>query len=303
VRPWQPCRGHDAHALTVGTDIYFGRGEYRPGTERGDELLAHELTHVAQGQRGELTRTAAKGITGGTNLDPSEAEADLRARLAVIDLHAPAGQPPPLASPSGQPTESFQPSADKAQRKADGQKVLDNLPTTSPDVKTDPGPAPVTDLAGQADPVRTAGDHQHAISESAKALDSARQQVVSGTGAAAVQPVKLDEKLSVPKEQAAGAMPQLPTVDGMAKMKKWNLPSNALAGFDTVAKPQMDASLAQGKAKMAEADHKRDADRSKAVSDAGAKVKAAHADADQQQQGKVADARTQISNHQADSIA
>src|SRR3954452_10777296 len=81
-----------------------------------------------------------------------------------------------------------------AQMKADGQKVLDDLPTTAPDVKTDPGPAPVTDLAGQADPVRTAGDHQHAITESAKALDTAKQKVISGPGAAAVQPVKLDEK-------------------------------------------------------------------------------------------------------------
>jgi hypothetical protein len=68
------AEAHHARALTVGADVYFGRGEDQPGTERGDELLAHELTHVAQGQRGELTRAAAKGITGGTHLDPSEAE-------------------------------------------------------------------------------------------------------------------------------------------------------------------------------------------------------------------------------------
>src|SRR3954462_8684283 len=85
-----------------------------------------------------------------------------------------------------------------AQMKADGEKVLDNLPTTAPDVKTDPGPAPVTDLAGQADPVRTVGDHQHAMPETAKALDAARLRVISGPGAAAVQPAKLDEKLAVP---------------------------------------------------------------------------------------------------------
>src|SRR5262249_54677628 len=151
-----------------------------------------------------------------------------------------AGPPPPAAQPTPTPpappvtagaaaAQSFQPSADKAQMKADGQKVIDNLPTTAPDVKTDPGPAPVTDLAAQADPVRTIGDHQHAMTESSKVLDTAKQKVISGPGAAAVQPVKLDEKLNVPKEQAAGAMPQLPPVDGMAKMKKWNLPSNALA--------------------------------------------------------------------------
>src|SRR5205823_733063 len=30
----------------------------------GDELLTHELTHVAQGQRGKLMRAAAKGLGG-----------------------------------------------------------------------------------------------------------------------------------------------------------------------------------------------------------------------------------------------
>src|SRR5262249_18331198 len=40
---------HHARAVTVGDDIYFARGEYTPGTQRGDELLVHELTHVAQG--------------------------------------------------------------------------------------------------------------------------------------------------------------------------------------------------------------------------------------------------------------
>jgi hypothetical protein len=53
---------------------------------------------------------------------------------------------------------------------------------------------------------------------------------------------------------------------------------------------------------MTEAEHKRDADRSKAVNDAETKVKTAHADADKQQQTKVAGARTQIANHQATTL-
>jgi len=169
-------------------------------------------------------------------------------------------------------------------------------------MNTSPGPAPVTDLAGQADPVRTLGDRQHAIGDGAKALDDAKAKIVAGPGAAAVQPAKLDEKLKVPKEQAAGALPALPPVEGMTKLEKWNLPAGALTAFDDVAKPKMDAHLAQAKAKMTEAEHKRDADREKAVTDAEAKVKAAHADADKQQQAKVAETRTQIANHQADTL-
>ncbi|MEU5265227.1 DUF4157 domain-containing protein [Amycolatopsis sp. NPDC021455] len=38
-----------ARAFTIGDDVYFARGEYRPETVRGQRLLAHELTHVVQG--------------------------------------------------------------------------------------------------------------------------------------------------------------------------------------------------------------------------------------------------------------
>ena len=37
-----------ARAFTQGNDIFFGRGEYEPGTQRGQFLLAHELAHVGQ---------------------------------------------------------------------------------------------------------------------------------------------------------------------------------------------------------------------------------------------------------------
>ena len=37
-----------AYAFTTGSDIFFAHGQFRPGTEPGDRLLAHELTHVVQ---------------------------------------------------------------------------------------------------------------------------------------------------------------------------------------------------------------------------------------------------------------
>lgn len=37
-----------ARAFTVGSDIYFNSGEYKPGTHDGNKLLAHELTHTVQ---------------------------------------------------------------------------------------------------------------------------------------------------------------------------------------------------------------------------------------------------------------
>ena len=40
-----------ARAFTVGADIHFGAGEYRPGTRGGRQLIAHELAHFVQQQR------------------------------------------------------------------------------------------------------------------------------------------------------------------------------------------------------------------------------------------------------------
>jgi hypothetical protein len=45
------ARSVQARAFTTGRDVFFARGEYRPGSASGERLLAHELTHVVQ-QRG-----------------------------------------------------------------------------------------------------------------------------------------------------------------------------------------------------------------------------------------------------------
>lgn len=37
-----------ARAFTTGRDIFFSEGEYNPGSQASDQLLAHELTHVVQ---------------------------------------------------------------------------------------------------------------------------------------------------------------------------------------------------------------------------------------------------------------
>src|SRR5262249_24089323 len=44
-----------ARAYTVGSHIVFGAGQWQPGGQDGDRLLAHELTHVLQ-QGGGLHR-------------------------------------------------------------------------------------------------------------------------------------------------------------------------------------------------------------------------------------------------------
>ncbi len=48
-----------AKAFTVGDEITFAEGRYRPGTPLGDALIAHELAHVVQQQGGGGTASEA----------------------------------------------------------------------------------------------------------------------------------------------------------------------------------------------------------------------------------------------------
>lgn len=61
------ARDLHAQAYTVGTDIHFAEGRFRPHTAQGQHLLAHELAHVLQQSR------------GGTTADGAETRADLAA--------------------------------------------------------------------------------------------------------------------------------------------------------------------------------------------------------------------------------
>ncbi|MEO0778552.1 MAG: DUF4157 domain-containing protein [Bacteroidota bacterium] len=58
ARAAQQCEQVGARAFTYGRDIYFNRGEYRVQQRAGQQLLAHELTHVLQ--QGALD-TSSKG--------------------------------------------------------------------------------------------------------------------------------------------------------------------------------------------------------------------------------------------------
>jgi hypothetical protein len=52
----------NAVAYTVGNDIIFGEGQYRPHTLEGRKLLAHELTHVVQQSSNNNTASTSAGL-------------------------------------------------------------------------------------------------------------------------------------------------------------------------------------------------------------------------------------------------
>jgi hypothetical protein len=50
-----------ARAFTTGQDIHFSQGAYNPNSKSGQELLAHELTHVVQQSSGALQTKGEEG--------------------------------------------------------------------------------------------------------------------------------------------------------------------------------------------------------------------------------------------------
>ncbi|MGA7931951.1 MAG: DUF4157 domain-containing protein [Kovacikia sp.] len=51
----QLSRSIQAKAFTTGQDVFFRHGAYQPGSRRGQELIAHELTHVVQQNPQQIT--------------------------------------------------------------------------------------------------------------------------------------------------------------------------------------------------------------------------------------------------------
>ena len=65
----------DAHAFTVGTDVFFGRGAFAPQTDTGRTTLAHELVHTLQGDGSASGREVGPGLRVSDPGDPQEVEA------------------------------------------------------------------------------------------------------------------------------------------------------------------------------------------------------------------------------------
>jgi hypothetical protein len=68
-----------AKAFTTGPDIFFKRGAYSPAPSSGQELIAHELTHVVQQSKGKVGGEGS-GMTVRPAGDVFEQEAEGKAR-------------------------------------------------------------------------------------------------------------------------------------------------------------------------------------------------------------------------------
>ncbi|MFE9692369.1 DUF4157 domain-containing protein [Micromonospora sp. NPDC005806] len=118
------ARERATEAVTVGGDVHFRAGAFRPGTPSGDRLLAHELTHVVQQGMVGAVRPAA-GRPGGTAsdvADPAERQAVRVARVFAAGGRLEPGVRGRRAAPSGPPG----PDAHRPEQHGDGDEDTDD---------------------------------------------------------------------------------------------------------------------------------------------------------------------------------
>ncbi len=74
----QSVRGVNANAYTVGHNIVFGAGRFAPGTHEGRRLIAHELTHVVQQQKGVQASVQRAPKAGGSSPGVTIGDVDVK---------------------------------------------------------------------------------------------------------------------------------------------------------------------------------------------------------------------------------
>jgi LysM repeat protein len=94
------ARQVSARAFTVRSDIYFGRGQYQPGSNEGLRLLAHELTHVVQqGSAGAAGKPLLQRKPAAKKKAKKKAKSGPNCRKGACDGVCPGAVKQPIFSP------------------------------------------------------------------------------------------------------------------------------------------------------------------------------------------------------------
>ena len=72
-----------ALAYTQGEDVYFAPGQYKPESQKGQELIGHELQHVVQQREGRVKANEQRKGQGVNTENSLEREADIKGKAAA----------------------------------------------------------------------------------------------------------------------------------------------------------------------------------------------------------------------------
>ncbi|MCB0177576.1 MAG: DUF4157 domain-containing protein [Anaerolineae bacterium] len=118
-----------AKAFTTGQDIFFKEGAYDPGSSGGQELIAHELTHVVQQSSGAVGNGSGR-MTVNAPGDVYEQEADAVAKqVTSMDLSVTAGGDSVQRQAAPKNEEELQ---TKAVQRQEGVEEEEEMQTNSP---------------------------------------------------------------------------------------------------------------------------------------------------------------------------
>ncbi|WP_051312899.1 eCIS core domain-containing protein [Sporocytophaga myxococcoides] len=117
----------NAYAYTQGNDIHFAPGKYNPESQKGQELLGHELTHVVQQREGRVQPTVQKKGVNINDDEGLEKEADeMGEKAAKGEKTAKVGAVAPASSSEDSPVQRFEaPGHEAAERRALTEKRTD----------------------------------------------------------------------------------------------------------------------------------------------------------------------------------
>lgn len=92
----QVCKSFGARALTSGNHIHMASGEYRPETQAGQHLLAHELAHTVQQGAAPTTATSDQPVIQSPGQSPDDVQRtiDLSIQFDSYSLSALSGAVP-----------------------------------------------------------------------------------------------------------------------------------------------------------------------------------------------------------------
>jgi hypothetical protein len=212
----EAAKGFGARAFTIGEDVHFNSGEFQPGTKAGDKLLAHELTHVVQGQKSGVQRKAdgdehKNGDKGGPEVsdpgEPAEKEADATGEKVGEELHG--GDEKKDAKDGGKDKKDGKSKDEKgADKEGEGgseeaggeKKPEEQAPAIG--AKLEPGTIPLAKDTKKAPPTADYKNKRYVIKAERKGGKDPKAQTIQGTREEVVMGLR---SLQLGKEQVTAA--------------------------------------------------------------------------------------------------
>jgi hypothetical protein len=235
-----------ARALVLGSHIYFGAGQYAPGTTSGDRLLLHELVHIVQHDGGRLPGQGSEKPSVSQPEDAHEREAEQAAETFGRQEESAGkdglGEPESriISMQEGAPGEAkAQASAAQPQERTEEEAKAEDTPaddgiTSQPTAakegarQTGQGPAGGAAALGKVAGASIRKDNPEAI------LDSLAQVPASGLVSAwaeaqAASPAALEQE----RAQVQATLPAIPSPTGLPAQLGQAVGSNAEAGQES----------------------------------------------------------------------